>query len=182
MKLPALEFLYREDLGPDDRAAVFAVLQPCLGLLAPPGVVPSSRYFIETIALSRLGPGAAIPRHADNAAPDETGEWVPNGFRQRHLSAVLDLDGEHEGGANSTSIGSRSPCILPWVVLWSSRAMPAILTRFVPSGADGAMRCLFASRGAAGMPCLPRPCRSLEGGVKPRVSPPRLTGAQPRAA
>lgn len=52
----------------------------------------------ETVILTRFGPGAYHPLHADNARQDEHGNWVPNHSPRRDLSAIYYLNEDFEGG------------------------------------------------------------------------------------
>jgi hypothetical protein len=52
----------------------------------------------ETVILTRFGPGAYHPVHADNSLRDERGNWVPNHSPRRELSAIYYLNEDFEGG------------------------------------------------------------------------------------
>jgi predicted 2-oxoglutarate/Fe(II)-dependent dioxygenase YbiX len=52
----------------------------------------------ETVILTRFGPGAHHPPHADNSRQDEHGNWVPNHSPRRDVSAICYLNDDFEGG------------------------------------------------------------------------------------
>jgi predicted 2-oxoglutarate/Fe(II)-dependent dioxygenase YbiX len=52
----------------------------------------------ETAVLATMGPGGYHPRHADNCAQDENGDWAPNHTPHRDVSAICYLNEDFEGG------------------------------------------------------------------------------------
>jgi len=52
----------------------------------------------ETVIITKFGPGAYHPLHADNSRQDKRGKWVPNHSPRRDISAICYLNEDFEGG------------------------------------------------------------------------------------
>lgn len=97
MRRPAT-YMFGSDIGGNYRAAVLDALNACLGRIVTEKSPDTETLYVETVALTVLGPGEGIPWHADNRELDASGRWVPNEYPQRCLSAVAYLNGDFEGG------------------------------------------------------------------------------------
>lgn len=91
-------FLFDRDMDRATCARVLEVLRACVDRIATEKAPDTQTLYVETIALTVLGPGESIPWHADNCRLGAQGQWEPNEYPQRSLSAVAYLNGGFEGG------------------------------------------------------------------------------------
>jgi len=94
-KREAKDVVYREALPREAGAILGQVAQHC-EMLARQGF-HELEPVIETVLLSRLGPGGRHLRHADNCK-EEGGAWVPNHTPARVVSSILYLNSDFDGG------------------------------------------------------------------------------------
>jgi hypothetical protein len=89
--------VFKDDVAPQARAFVAEVLA-ARRLEIAAGLPTDLEYLhFETVILTALGVGGCHPWHADNAKLED-GQWVPNHTPHRHVSALLYLNDDFEGG------------------------------------------------------------------------------------
>jgi predicted 2-oxoglutarate/Fe(II)-dependent dioxygenase YbiX len=89
------DVIYREALPREANAILGQVAQHCEMLARQ--AFHEFEPVIETVLLSRLGPGGRHLRHADNCK-EEGGAWVPNHTPARVVSSILYLNSDFDGG------------------------------------------------------------------------------------